>query len=101
MRFNLFMPCPKCAAEKYDFHLEQWTHGGDCNGRLYIDEKAYVHCNRCGKSAHITQMKMSCNKGRHNVVSVSRKEIASAIFVGNVGIVDNSLKWIKRILDNI
>jgi len=101
MRFNLLMPCPKCAANNNDFQLEQWTHGGTCNGRLYIDERAFVHCSRCGKSAHITDMRMSCDKGLHNRTIASRKEIASAISVGNVGVVENSLKWFMCILDNI
>lgn len=101
MRFNLLMPCPKCAANNNDFQLEQWTHGGTCNGQLYIDERAFVHCSRCGKSAHITQMRMSCNKRRHDRALASRKEIAAAVSVGNIGLTNNNLKWFKNILDNI
>lgn len=100
-KFKLFMPCPKCAKKYKDFQLEHWFHGGTCNGLLYIDENAYVHCQKCGKTAHITKMRMTCDRGYHVKNIPTKGEIASAISVGAIGVVNDSLKWFKHILEHI
>lgn len=97
------MPCPKCAHEKNNLLSQSWTHGGNCGGDLYIDENAYVHCLRCGRSAHISRMTITCDSYRHTKIYVSRDEIGASLAIGHVGVSDNanSLKWFKRMLDNI
>lgn len=100
-RFYLFMPCPKCLKKQQHIKSEQWKHGGNCNGYLYIDENAYVHCNKCGKTAHITNMEMSCDHGEHVRLKPTKKEIASALAAGTVGVVNNRLNWFKSILDHL
>ena len=98
------MPCPKCAHEKRDLLSQSWTHGGKCGGQLCIDENAIVHCTRCGKSAHIRNMRMTCDSHRHIMVTVNRDEIGAAVAIGEVGVSDNntgSLKWFKRLLEHI
>ncbi len=99
--FDIYMPCPKCLNEYKSFHLERWTHGGKCGGRLVIDDKAVVHCKKCGKSAHITKMRMTCGAFKHVKVKASRDEIASALSTGSIGVVDGSINWFRKILSNI
>lgn len=99
MQFKLFMPCPICVHEKR-IELQSWTHGGTCGGRLTIDHKAVIHCNKCGKSAHIRDMRMSCAHN-HTKMHASKKNIASAIAIGNVGVKNDVIKWFKSIIDHL
>lgn len=95
------MPCPKCACESQTIQLENWTHGGGCNGRLLIDSDAVVHCEKCGKSAHISKMRISCNSHKHIKIKPSRKEFATAIAIGSIGVVNNIIYWYKRIIEHL
>ncbi len=61
----LYMPCPKCQEYGYSYPPECWTHGGYCGGKLYLDEHAYIHCERCGRYAPLMQMHLTCNSGKH------------------------------------
>ena len=100
-QFKLKIPCPKCAKSSSDYHLETWYHDGHCGGALYIDENAIVHCTKCGKSAHISKMYLTCDCYRHREVRVYREELAAAIAVGHIGVDYDSPYWFKRILDNL
>lgn len=100
-RFHLFMPCPKCLKEQQQICSEKWRHGSDCDGILYIDEMAYVHCSKCGKTAHIKDMKMTCDHRVHIKVKPTKKEIASALAAGAVGVVNNKLNWFKSLLNHL
>lgn len=96
----IHMPCPLCVRDgKYD--SEEWTHGGACGGRLWIDSHSIVHCERCGKSAKISSMRFSCNSGRHPMSLPQKKCIAGALLMGKVGCEDGHLSWFKRLLENI
>lgn len=100
---KIIIPCPICAHEKRNLYSEAWTHGGICGGNLYIDENAIVHCLRCGKSAHISRMLLTCNSLHHEKKRITRDEIGAALAIGNVGVTNNaaSLKWFKKMLENI
>lgn len=102
-RYRIMMPCPKCAQDKSNLRSQSWTHGGRCGGDLYIDENAYVHCQKCGKSAHISKMTMTCDSQRHIKTRATKNELGAAFAIGNVGVSNNasSLKWFKKLLDNI
>lgn len=95
------MPCPKCLKKQLQIRSEQWKHGGGCNGYLYIDEMAYVHCGKCGKTAHIKDMEITCNHGAHIRMKPTKKEIASALAAGAVGVVKDKLNWFKSLLDHL
>ena len=97
------MPCPKCAHENINLLSQSWTHGGNCGGDLYIDENAYVHCLECGKSAHVSRMTITCDSYQHTKAYVTRDEIGASLAIGNVGVSNNvySIKWLKKLLENI
>ena len=100
MQNRLFMPCPICAHNLTSVKPELWTHGG-CGGVLYVDESAYVHCQKCGKTAHISKMHISCNCGRHHNKIPSRDDIAAAISNAKIGISNNSIKWYKNFVSHL
>jgi hypothetical protein len=62
---------------------------------------AYVHCDKCGKKAHITDMKITCDHGAHIKMKLSKNEISSALAIGAIGVVNNKLNWFKSILDHL
>lgn len=95
------MPCPKCVNEYTRIHLEQWIHGGNCNGRLLIDSNAIVHCEKCGKTAPLSKMRITCDSHKHINASPFRTEFASAVSIGSIGVIDNKIHWFKSILDHI
>ena len=94
---KIVMPCPACANE-HNFNSELWIHA-KCRGVLYIDDTAIVHCQKCGKKAHISKMYMSCNK--HKNLRPAKKQIMSAITMGRMCRFENSLKWLLKVLYNI
>ena len=97
--YFLTMPCPLCAAEgKYT--SEEWIHG-DCGGKLWIDCNAIVHCNKCGRQAHISTMEYTCNCGHHIRDFASPKLIGGALAIGKVGCEDGKLGWFKELLNNL
>lgn len=95
------MPCPKCITKHANVRLEQWTHGGSCKGRLFIDENAIVHCEKCAKTAHISRMRITCDSQKHQKEFMNKTEIASALAIGNIGVINNAMYWFKYILNHI
>lgn len=100
MQHLLKMPCPKCVCEEKDYSSQKWTHAV-CGCNLYIDENAIVHCLMCEKSAHISQMRISCDSKRHKRVHCTGKEVAASAAVAHLGIKYNSLIWFKRLLEHL
>lgn len=49
MLIEMYMACPVCASEGWWSGQEYWLHMGSCQGRLAIDEFAYIHCKKCEK----------------------------------------------------
>ena len=49
----------------------------------------------------VTNVEMSCDHGEHVRVKPTKKEIASALAAGTVGVVNNRLNWFKSILDHL
>lgn len=98
---NIVIPCPKCL-KKRAYETETWTHGGTCGGRLVIDSDGIVRCTGCGRRAHISQMKVSCNCGAHVKESVTPDEVASAFAIGiGMDSKNGSLNWFKRLLEHL
>lgn len=95
------MPCPACAKERGDFVGETWVHGGLCGGNLFLDENGYVHCSKCHKSAHISTMYFSCNKGRHIKKLIKREYISAAVMMTKLDNSTESLKWAATVVTNI
>ncbi len=97
-RINIYMLCPRCAAEHLQASKEYWRHGGTCQGILQLDEYANVICSKCGRSAHLTKMRLLCNSGRHVFFTPSVEEAAlslscSAAFVNNMG-----MAWFQSVI---
>lgn len=97
---RIIMPCPLCARDR-DYRIEEWTHGTDCGGRLWIDEHAIVHCERCGKSASIKHMRFSCDRGRHTYYRTLKKYIGGALAIGKVGCDGGNLQWFNDLIKNL
>lgn len=100
-KYNIYMPCPKCVHDNNNYYSEEWIHGGKCGGNLLIDENAYVTCSKCGKKAHVSRMRISCDSHKHLYVKSSKKEIGSAVTIAGIGTNSGSLQWIKKFLSNL
>ena len=72
------MSCPRCKSEGYNCPPEYWTCS-ECGGILFIDENAYVHCDKCGNEAYLLQMSLMCNSGRHGYELCSSNAYIGAI----------------------
>lgn len=98
-RINIFMQCPGCAAYYGQAEREYWRHGGRCQGVLQLDEYANVICSKCGQSAHLTKMRLSCNSGRHVVFTPETDAYilsisCSSAFANNMG-----QAWLMKVLE--
>lgn len=98
---RIYIPCPLCAHDSTNPNHETWTHGGQCGGVLYADEYAYVHCSQCGMKAHISEMYVSCDCGKHSKIIPNRDDIASSFCLAKMGITDNSIKWYKSFVNHL
>lgn len=97
-RINIYMHCPGCYVDYGLTAKEYWRHGDRCPGFLQLDEYANVICSKCGKHAHLTEMSLCCNSGRHVLFTYGKKAYAtsiacSAAFVDNMG-----LAWLQSVL---
>lgn len=101
MRVDIYMACPLCLQERYSCAKEYWRHGGNCQGILYLDEYAYVHCARCGRSAHLVQMYLTCNSGKHTFKTVSTVGFAQAISMAGMGVTSSATAWLQSVLRHI
>lgn len=100
-RILLYMPCPKCQQENYHYAPEYWTHGGHCGGRLYLDEIANIHCERCGKKASLMRMTLTCNSGRHQYFVSSKEGYAEAISAAGLVTDRCAIAWFQGVLKNL
>lgn len=96
---KLNMPCPKCAMD-HKYEPEIWVHGDICRGLMMINSNGMVRCCKCGKTAHITNMQLSCDSNNHLYYSPSTKELAASLAIAN-GMANGSIRWFKRLLDNL
>lgn len=95
------MSCPKCQEYGYNCPPEYWTHGGYCGGKLYLDEYAYIHCERCGRSASLMQMHLTCNSGRHEFFVTSKEGYAAAISTSGMLTDRKAIAWFQSVLRNL
>ncbi len=100
-RVFLYMPCPKCQEYGYSYPPEYWTHGGSCGGRLYLDEHAYIHCERCGRRAPLIQMRLTCNSGRHEFFVSSKVGYAEAISASGMLTDKKAIACFQSVLKNL
>lgn len=100
-KIYLYMPCPKCQEYGYSYPPEYWTHGGHCGGKLYLDEYAYIHCERCGRSASLMQMHLTCNSGRHEFFVTSKQGYAAAISASGMITDRKAIAWFQSVLRNL
>ena len=98
MRVDIYIACPICIDEFWQCSKEYWRHEGSCNGILQLDEKANVVCSRCGRSAHITQMRLTCNSGRHTFAVPTVTGYAQAISMAAMGVSSASTAWLQSVL---
>lgn len=101
MLIEMYMACPVCASEGWWSGQEYWLHMGSCQGRLAIDEFAYIHCKKCEKKAKVTEMRFRCNNNRHSFAVPSTKGFAAAI--ANAGQMTNvaGISWLQSMLKHI
>lgn len=96
MVIDLYMSCPQCLRERTLVPKEYWRHSD--GGRLYIDEYAYIHCAKCGKSAHIKNMRLTCDSGRHQFEIVSTIGFTKAISLAAMSGGDEVIDWLQSVL---
>jgi len=100
MKIDIYMACPLCLKYGYSCAKEYWRHGSPkCNGILSLDEKAWVHCNgSCRNRAHLTDMYLTCNSGRHTFAVVSTEGFAQAISMAGMGVTASATTWLQSVL---
>lgn len=101
MRKLLNITCPKCFIEGHGVNPEYWTHGGNCDGYLYIDETGIVSCEKCGKNASIKRMRFTCNCGRHQYSISSSKGWGGSICASLNTNESNTLNWIHNLIKHL
>ncbi|MBQ7280405.1 MAG: hypothetical protein IJR13_06780 [Bacteroidales bacterium] len=98
MRINIYMACPGCRKSYGHAASEYWTHGDGCGGVLQLDEYANVWCARCGEHAHLTEMTLSCNSGRHRFYVPSTTGFAEAITTSAQMVNSSGIRWLQNVL---
>lgn len=100
------MSCPVCLQEGRNSPREYWRHGSKkhwesnvCNGVLYLDENAYVHCKGCGASAPLQKMRLRCNNDRHDFNIPSINGFASAISTSAQMVDSAGLPWLQKAMN--
>lgn len=84
----------------HKYEPEIWVHGDICRGLMMINSNGMVRCCKCGKTAHISQMQLSCDNMIHLRFNPSKDELAGALAIAT-GIANGSIRWFKRLLDNL
>lgn len=100
-RVYLHMSCPRCQQSGYQCPPEFWTHGGSCGGKLYLDENANIHCDRCGRQAPLIKMRLTCNSGRHSFYIASKEGYADAISASGMITDRTAIAWFQSVLKNL
>lgn len=101
MRIEIYMSCPVCLQEGRNSPKEYWRDEPPCNGKLYIDEYAIVHCAGCGASAHLSQMGLRCNNNRHDFSIPSTEGFAAAISTSAQFVNGTGLRWLQSAIKYI
>lgn len=100
MRYIMYMACPQCFLEGRA-NREYWQHGDACGGYLYVDNNGYVVCEKCGKTAKITEMHFNCSCGRHKNSIASKKGWGGAVCASRISKETDSLYWFQSFLRNL
>lgn len=98
MKIMLQMPCPECVKEGRVVPKEYWKHGNSCDGFLYIDDNGIVSCSRCYKTAKISEMKLTCDCGKHSLVFPSVVGFAKAMSMSGKLSTQSHIRWFNRVL---
>lgn len=101
IKVDLYIPCPACMSKGINTVREYWTHYGACNGRLCVDEYAYVHCRKCAKKARITQMLFSCPTGTHKFEAATTEGLLEAFSTSSQMVNANVNSWFINVITNI
>lgn len=96
-RIDIYMTCPGCVWNG-NAAKEFWTHGGYCGGTLQLDEYANVICKRCGANAHITEMRLSCNSGRHTFYVPNKEMYAKSVSTASNFVNGGGIQWLQSVL---
>lgn len=97
-RVNIYMQCPGCAADYGHAVKEFWRHGGRCQGVLQLDEYANVICGKCGSHAHLTEMRLSCNSGRHMIFTPGAEKYAQSISCSSAFVNNMGMAWLQSVI---
>lgn len=101
VRVNIYMQCPRCREEYGGAEQEYWRHGDRCCGVLQLDELANVICSRCGAHAHLTEMHLSCNSGRH-IYKLLHKNATAATISCSAAFTDHmGIQWLQSVLKHL
>lgn len=101
MKIDICIPCPVCASQGYNTKREYWRHHGYCNGILCVDEYAVCSCKRCGKEAHLSEMRFLCPENRHKFEVASVNGFMEAI-TGAAQMVNSASKdWLLNVLKRL
>ncbi|MDR2406547.1 MAG: hypothetical protein LBE13_00315 [Bacteroidales bacterium] len=102
MKIDIYIACPICSSGgRYTMSPEYWRHYGSCQGRLQIDEYAYVSCARCGKRAHITQMRFNCPAQRHTFSVPTTSGLSEAFSISSQMVNAAGNRWFISVIKHI
>jgi hypothetical protein len=101
MKIEIYMKCPVCYQEGYNSASEYWQHSWPCNGTLYLDEHAVVHCKKCRKNAPLIKWKLRCGNDKHNFSVVSAAGFASVIAQSAQYVNQAGLAWLQSAINYI
>lgn len=97
-RIYIYMKCPGCYADYGFAENEYWRHGGRCNGALQLDEYANVICSNCGAHAHLTEMRLCCNSGRHEIFTPGAERYAQSISCSSAFVNNMGMAWLQSVI---
>lgn len=99
------MKCPGCEADAFrrgyaGVANENWTCGS-CGRPLKLDEYANVICERCNQYAHITQMTLSCNSGRHRFYVPDKVAYSLTISTASNFVNGGGIAWLQSVIRSL
>jgi len=83
----LYLVCP-APKDRYPWCTDktpgQFTHGGGCGGRRYINTDLMVKCMKCGSSNYVTKSVFRCSTHKDDqYIGASKSEFSKAITLLN------------------
>lgn len=96
---RLYCRCPAVGCSNR--RKTHWIHA-DCEGDLYLDNKAYTLCAKCKRYSKLVHSTWACEKHAGDYRPSDPKTLKHALYIGfQMGGDDEDDDWGKTLLENL